>query len=103
MARKRKNPAFGKDVSQFDLRSFDPCGRVDVLVLNCLETFAKTKVPELLPLLDANKGVIHASLNEQLGPHVVDLSTLIKQAQPFAPLLALVASKFSSSDERVKA
>jgi hypothetical protein len=106
--RKHKNPAFGKAISidSLDLRTVNPQGRVDVLAAKVIEQFAVTRAPELRPLLEQQRGVIHAAINEQFGPHVIDLSNVVKVVEPFLPLLgaifAAAVARVSSSDEQTK-
>ena len=82
--RKAKKPVA---VPVFDLRTVNPHGRVDVLAARTIEHFAVARVPELLPLLEQNREVIHAQLNEALGPHAIDLAEIMTKVQPFMPLI----------------
>lgn len=78
----------------FDLGMVNPCGRVDVLAAKSLDHLAM-RVPELKPIIDQHREVIHAGLNERLGPHAfgVDIPALVKQAEPFFPVLGMIASQ----------
>lgn len=78
----------------FDLGTVNPCGRVDVLAVKSLDHLA-LRVPELKPIIDQHREVIHAGLNERLGPHAfgVDIPALVKQAEPFFPVLGMIASQ----------
>lgn len=79
----------------FDLRTVNPSGRLDVLAANAIEYFAQARVPELAPIVEERREAIHMSLNELCGPHAlgVDLKGLIEQAQPYVPLLGMIAGQ----------
>jgi hypothetical protein len=87
MPRKKKQPA-----PPIDLTTVNPAGRVDVLALQFLYKFATAKLPELVPVMEHNKGVIHATLNERLGPHIIPVE-LAEQVRPFVPVLSLIAGE----------
>jgi len=91
MAKKKSNPRVGK-VEPLDLRKVNPSGRIDVLAASAIERFA-SNIPELLPIVNDKRGVIHAALNEKLGPHVMgfDLVGVVKDVGPYLPLLEMVA------------
>lgn len=90
MPRKKKKSF---PVEPFDLGKVNPRGRVDVLAANALDRFT-SRVPELEPLLAQNREVIHATLNESLGPHVTgELAELVLQAEPHFPLIKFFAGK----------
>lgn len=109
---KRKNTRKAKKkVQALDLHKVNPQGRLDVLALNAIEHFAQ-RVPELRPIVDEKREVIHASLNHNLGPHVIgfDLAKFLETAQPYLPLLGRIAnsvvnnyrqSRVDSSDKPV--
>lgn len=88
-----------KEVEQnsvpFDLRKVNPSGRVDVLAANLIERLAQTHVPDLVPVLEQRREVIHATLNENFGPHAFgfDLQGLIKEAQPYVPIMKMIAGQ----------
>lgn len=86
--KKPRKPRTRKEAKPFDLSSVDPGGRVDVLAANFIDRIADVKIPELKPLLMAKREVIHATLNERLGPHVIDPETA-KMFAGFAPLLIM--------------
>lgn len=95
---KRKNTKRkAVEVKPFDLRQVNPKGRVDCLAASVIERLASLKMPELLPLLDSRREVIHAFLNEQLGPHVVDLSGMVETVAPFMPLAGMLVQQFIAS------
>jgi hypothetical protein len=77
---------------QLDLRNSNPRGRVDVLCANVIERFAE-QTPELFPLVNEHREVIHRNLRKQLGPRAlrrsigVDTRELVKQAEPYLPIL----------------
>jgi hypothetical protein len=80
---------------QPDLRNRNPRGRVDVLCANLIERFAQ-QAPELQPIVNEHREVIHKNLNRQLGPRAlrealgVDVRELVTQAEPYLPLLSRV-------------
>jgi len=76
-----------------DLYKVNPRGRVDVLAVQVLDKLAQSRAPQLIPLIAEKKEVIHAAINSQLGPHAIgfDLVELMKQAEPFLPLLGAIA------------
>lgn len=108
MAKRKTNPRRKKQlVETLDLRKVNPRGRLDVLALNAIERFAPA---EIRPIVEQNREVIHATLNHNLGPHVVgfDLVGWVEAAQPYLPLLGQVVqsvvskyqqNKVSSSDK----
>ena len=85
-----------------DLTTVDPHGRVDVLALQFLNKFAAARLPELVPVIESNKGVIHATLNERLGPHVIPVE-LAEQVRPFVPMLSLIAGEIVRRMQQAKA
>lgn len=101
---KRKNTRKAKKkVQALDLRKVNPQGRLDVLVLNAIEHFTQ-RVPELRPIVDEKREVIYASLNHNLGPHVIgfDLAGFIDAAQPYLPLLGRIAQSVISNYQQKK-
>ena len=94
MNTKRKNKMHKHPAIEMDLSKVEPLGLVDVAIVKCLE-LAVSHVPELVLVLQNNKGVIHMSINEQFGPHnySVDLAGLIKAAAPFMPLFSATAQQ----------
>lgn len=90
------------EVKPFDLRQANPKGRVDCLAASVIERLASLKMPELLPLLDSRREVIHAFLNEQLGPHVVDLSGMVETVAPFMPLAGMLVQQLIAQSVQPK-
>lgn len=93
---KKRRSSQGKpavQVAPFDLRSVNPCGRVDVLAAKTIEQLAQSRAPELLPLLNEHREVIHATLNSKLGPHAIgfDLVGLMDDVSPYIPALEELA------------
>jgi len=87
MKRKRKKRST-VETQPFNLRTVkNMTGRVDCLAANLIERVAETYVPELQPLLSQHKEAIHMTLNEQLGPHVIDLRETVEMVAPFMPLI----------------
>lgn len=90
---------------QLDLRNSNPRGRVDVLCARAIECLAQ-QTPELLPLVNEHREVIHRNLREQLGPRAlreslgVDVRELAKQVEPYLPLLTRA---IGAAIEQVKA
>jgi hypothetical protein len=83
-----------------DLAKVNPHGRLDVLAANVIERFAQSRAPELLPILEKKRSVIHAALNSQLGPHAIgiDVPALIEKLTPYAPLMwAVVQNAMNNS------
>lgn len=81
-----------KKTPVIDLAKQDSCGRVDVLAARLLDEFAE-HVVEVRPIIDEQREVIHARLNELAGPHVVDLSDVAKTVRPYLPLIGGLASR----------
>jgi|SRR6185437_1164621 len=90
--RKTKPRGKKKEAQLLDLRAVDPRGRLDVLALNIVEYYAN-KIPELRPIVQERKEVIHATLNSQLGPHVIGsgIVDFLQQVEPYAPLIGVIA------------
>ena len=90
-ARKTRKSSQGKPT--LDLSKVNPSGRLDVLAAKTLERFAQSRAPQLVPVIEEHKGVIHAELNERLGPHAigVDLVGLMDVVRPYMPVLEEVA------------
>jgi hypothetical protein len=76
-----------------DLCKVNPRGRVDVLAAQALDKLAQSRVPQLIPLIAEKKGVIHAVINSQLGPHAIgfDLVGLMDDVSPYIPVLEELA------------
>jgi hypothetical protein len=75
-----------EEVKPFDLSRVNPHGRVDVLVANLIDQIVATRLPELSPIVSEKREVIHASLNERLGPHVIP-TDWIDKLSPFMPMI----------------
>ena len=97
MARKKHNSKRSSDKRvavrpPLDLAKVNPHGRLDVLAMRTIERFTQLRAPQLLPILEKNKEVISAALNENLGPHAIgiDVPSLIDQLTSYAPLMMAV-------------
>lgn len=87
----------------FDLRKENPAGRVDVLTVNLLERLA-ARVPELTPILDEKREVIHASVNELLGPHALPgLQESMQQIKPYLPLIGRALNEVVKQQQKAGA
>ena len=87
MPTKRTKRASKKQVvAPLDLRAVNPHGRVDVLAASLIEKFADTRIPELKALIEEKREVIHAALNERLGPHKIPVEW-VDRVSPFMPLI----------------
>lgn len=83
--------------SRIDLRKENPHGRLDVLAATVIEKFAQTRAPEFLPIIEQHREILHAALNEELGPHVVHLGQVFKAAEPYMPLLNSIVKQITST------
>lgn len=65
----------------FDLGTVNPCGRVDVLAAKSLDHLA-LRVPELKPIIDQHREVIHKNIAKHLSPDSLGIDLV-----PYLPLL----------------
>ena len=98
---RRKNAACSAPITApvIDLRQVDPHGRLDVMAASLIDRLANKNMPELVPVIDSKREVIHAFLNERLGPHAIgfDIPNAIDVVKPFLPLAGMMLGEFLKS------
>ena len=68
-----------------NLSTVNPSGRLDCLAASLIHQIVSERVPELKPLLEQQREMVHASINSVLGPHVFD-PEVVRTVAPLIPL-----------------
>lgn len=93
---KAKSQSKAKTKKAFDLSNVNPSGRIDVFAASLIDRFA-AGVPDLSAFVQQNREMIHAGLNQQLGPHVFNVLPIVQQAKPFIPFIEFAFNRFVQS------